>query len=303
MFLEKLIVRSNQGIIRDIPFNLQGLNLILDTTPITQDNTVSGNNVGKTTFIRSIDFCFGSSGKDIYQDKETKTDNEEVKHFLIDSQITFELSLIGKNNIRYLLKRSFSSEEDLVINGIQYSKLSDYNEKLCELLFHISPNETKLSFRHLIKKFVRSDIHSEGNLYRILHHFAKDSVYEALYLFLFGFPEQDIITKRLKIIDETEKKNKELKRIRGKSSLPKLQNRLFQLQKLIEEKEELIKHINLPKTYDELITRLKEVKTKTGGLSSNLGNLNIKISLSQKTKNELIHSQTNIDPKAIEQLY
>ena len=76
MLLEKLTISSKNGVIRDIPFKLQGLNLVIDTTPISDETaTISGNNVGKTTFIRSVDFCFGSSGKDIYVDKENKSDN------------------------------------------------------------------------------------------------------------------------------------------------------------------------------------------------------------------------------------
>ena len=94
MLLEKLTISSKSGIIRDIPFKLQGMNLVIDTTPITSDTTRSGNNVGKTTFIRSIDFCFGSTGKDIYIDKENKSDNTAVKDFLLNGEVSFTLSLL-----------------------------------------------------------------------------------------------------------------------------------------------------------------------------------------------------------------
>ncbi len=303
MLLEKLTISSKSGIIRDIPFKLQGMNLVIDTTPITSDTTRSGNNVGKTTFIRSIDFCFGSTGKDIYIDKENKSDNTAVKDFLLNGEVSFTLSLLNKARKRFVLKRSFNASEDLFINDIKSDSLGDYNKKLNELIFHIKPNETKVSFRNTIKKFVRSDSYSEASLYKILHHTVKDSVYEALYLFLFGFPNQEIISKRLEVSDKIDSHKRELKRISGKSNLPRLQSRLTQLQGVIDEKEEQVKNIDLPKTYDDLLEKLKVLKSKTSELSSLVGNLNTKIDLSQKTRNELLHSESKIDPTAVRKLY
>lgn len=303
MLLEKLTISSKNGIIRDIPFHLKGLNLVIDTTPISEDTTISGNNVGKTTFIRSVDFCFGSSGKDIYVDKENKSDNTAVKEFLFENEVSFTLSLLNKAGEKFTLKRSFNSADDLYINNVKCDSIGDYNKKLNLLIFHIQPSETKVSFRNTIKKFVRSDSYSESSLYKILHHSVKDSVYEALYLFLFGFPNQEVISKRLEIWDKIDSLKKELKRISGKSNLPRLQSRLTQLQGAIDEKESQVKNIDLPKTYDALIERLKILKSRTSELSSTVGNLNTKINLSQKTRNELIHSESKIDPLAINKLY
>ena len=304
MLLEKLTISSKNGVIRDIPFKLQGLNLVIDTTPISDETaTISGNNVGKTTFIRSVDFCFGSSGKDIYVDKENKSDNILVKQFLHENKVTFTLSLLNKDGARFILKRSFDSSNDLFINDIKYNTIGEYNKKLNELIFHIKPTETKVSFRNIIKKFVRSDSYSESSLYKILHHNVKDNVYEALYLFLFGFANQEVITLRLQVSDRIDKLKKELRKISGKSNLPRLQSRLTQLQTAIDEKEDQIKNIDLPKTYDLLIEKLRVLKSATSDLSSKIGNLNTKISLSQKTRNELLHSESKIDPTAVNQLY
>ncbi len=303
MLLEKLTISSKKGIIRDIPFNLQGLNLIIDNTPIFEDKTISGNNVGKTTFIRTIDFCLGSTGKDIYVDKETKSDNERIKLFLFEEDVVFSLSLVNKNAEKILLRRSFNSSNDLYINEIKYDTLGEYNKKLNELLFHLPPSETKISFRNIIKKFVRCDSYSENNLYNILHPNTKKPVYEALYLYLFGFPDQEVISDRLNLLVSTDTLSKELKKIKGKSTLPRLLNRLTQLQGAIDEKEQQIKSIDLPKTYEALIERLKGIKSKTSELSSLIGNINTKIDLSQKTKNELIRSESSIDPASIKKLY
>lgn len=303
MLLERLIISSKDGIIRNIPFKLQGLNLIIDTTPISDNTTISGNNVGKTTFIRSVDFCFGSSGKDIYVDRESKSDNEPVKQFLIENEVLFELSLLNKDSERFILRRSFNSTNDLFINDIKYDSIGDYNKKLNELLFHIKPAETKVSFRNTIKKFVRSDSYSESSLYKILHTTTKDAVYEALYLFLLGFPNPDLLTDRLRVSLKLDSLKSEFKKMSGKSNLPRLQSRLAQLEIVIDEKEKQVKDLDLPKTYADLIDKLKMLKSKTAELSSNVGNLNTKISLSYKTRNELMHSESKIDPQAISKLY
>ncbi len=303
MLLERLVISSKNGIIRDVPFKLQGLNLVVDTTPISENSTISGNNVGKTTFIRSVDFCFGSDGRDIYVDKENKNDNELVKKFLIENEVSFSLSILNNNSERTILRRSFNSANDIIINDVKYDNISSYKRKILDLLFHIPQADTKISLRDIIKKFVRCDSFSESNIYRILHTSKKDSVYEAIYLLLFGFPNQEVITKRLAISDKIDSLKKELKRISGKSNLPRLQSRLLQLQGVIDEKEKQVKKNDLPKTYEALIEKLKGLKSRTAELSSLVGNLNTKISLSQKTRNELIHSESKIDPNAIGKLY
>ena len=62
MFLKYLIIENTNGLVRRIDFH-QGLNLIVDETPSGNEET--GNNVGKTTVLRLIDFCFGMDGSKI----------------------------------------------------------------------------------------------------------------------------------------------------------------------------------------------------------------------------------------------
>ena len=54
MFLRYLRIENIHGLIRHIDFH-QGLNLIVDE--VSTDNEETGNNVGKTTVLRLIDFC------------------------------------------------------------------------------------------------------------------------------------------------------------------------------------------------------------------------------------------------------
>src|SRR5438094_926739 len=80
MYLVDLVVKRGDAVIRHIPFK-NGLNLILDKP--TKTTTQSGNNIGKTTVLRLIDFCLGSEGADIWQDSEFKKKiNQEVYDYL-----------------------------------------------------------------------------------------------------------------------------------------------------------------------------------------------------------------------------
>jgi uncharacterized protein YydD (DUF2326 family) len=72
MFLKSLkITYGNGTIIRNIKFR-SGLNLIIDETPFVSGKE-TGNNVGKTTVLKLVDFCFGATAKTIYSDHENYT--------------------------------------------------------------------------------------------------------------------------------------------------------------------------------------------------------------------------------------
>src|SRR5687768_15696690 len=135
MFLENLKISSRGRIIRDIPFNLKGLNLVIDTTPPTPDKKNSGNNVGKTTFIRCIDFCLGSQGNDLFQDRELKQDNQIVKDFLISNEVVFTLATLDIKGSKSVIKRSLVEGEDLFINEIRYKTITDFRIQLTKLFF------------------------------------------------------------------------------------------------------------------------------------------------------------------------
>src|SRR5690554_2836077 len=93
MFLKNLILENKLGLIREIEFH-KGLNLIVDET-VEKDKKTTGNNVGKTTVLRLVDFCLGSNGKNIYQDSEFKEqENNTIKNFLIDTEVVVILTLV-----------------------------------------------------------------------------------------------------------------------------------------------------------------------------------------------------------------
>ena len=100
MFLKLLTITSGVKVIREIEFH-KGLNLIVDES----EHQITGNNVGKTTVLKLIDFCLGANHKNIYADQETKKQEYKlVKDFLIENKVleTGYRSISGKKRMRVL---------------------------------------------------------------------------------------------------------------------------------------------------------------------------------------------------------
>jgi uncharacterized protein YydD (DUF2326 family) len=57
MFIKSLKISTPDSIIRELTFST-GLNLIIDKTPTTNEQ-LTGNNVGKTTVLKLVDFLLG----------------------------------------------------------------------------------------------------------------------------------------------------------------------------------------------------------------------------------------------------
>ena len=92
MFLKSLTISNSGTPIRQINFR-KGLYLIVDET--TGNRRESGNNVGKTTILRLIDYCFGGDGRNIYSDPEFRDkSNTEVARFLTENNIIITMTLV-----------------------------------------------------------------------------------------------------------------------------------------------------------------------------------------------------------------
>ena len=92
MYIKQLLVSAEREIIREINFS-NGLNLIIDETKNKGDMD-SGNNVGKTTVLKLIYYCFGGDKKDIYTSEENHKDEYVlVKDYLLKKDVFITLLL------------------------------------------------------------------------------------------------------------------------------------------------------------------------------------------------------------------
>jgi uncharacterized protein YydD (DUF2326 family) len=160
MFLKSLTIDNRGDIVRKISFH-KGINLIVDETSTT-NRKESGNNVGKTTVLRLIDFCLGGKGENIYKDPEFKDkgSNSIVKEHLINKNVTITLvlkeDLEVQSSEEIIIRRNFLSRKEKVqeIN----EKTFNNNEFLIELKRLIfKSTENKPSFRQIISKNIRDE--------------------------------------------------------------------------------------------------------------------------------------------------
>ena len=183
------VVEFYQRRVKKIDF-YSGLNIIIDDTP-AEDTKSTGNNVGKTTVLKLIDFCLGAKGSIIYTDTENKKETYDVvKNFLCDEEIEIKLILtedLNDSNAKQLeIQRNFLQRKKAVrkINGKTVLD-KDFED---ELEKNIIPDKDveKPSFRQIISHNIRYKDDSINNTLKTLDKFTSDVEHETLYLYLLG---------------------------------------------------------------------------------------------------------------------
>ncbi|MCZ0933425.1 MAG: AAA family ATPase, partial [Oligoflexia bacterium] len=294
MYLKKLTISSKTGVVREIPFK-KGLNLIVDKT--TSLSTDSGNNVGKTTLLKIIDYCLGGNKHQIYTEKEFKVKNKKVLKTLEENKFIFSLELETKQGSTHTISRSIKGKSS--IDNETMSSEQKFKKLLQEIIFNFS--DTRPTLGQLMNKFIRVDKHQLENALFFLHDTADHSDYEALFMFLFGYRETQNLSKKRKLVDRIKVLKRELKE--NDYNTDELEQQIFLIDKDISElqtmksnfqfKESVANELNSLKTLQETITNLKKEISK----------LNLKISLNYTTLNQLKKSKSNINVTTLKILY
>lgn len=306
MFLKSLIIDNNGLLIREISFH-KGINLIIDDTN-TINKKESGNNVGKTTVLRLIDFCLGGNGENIYKDPEFKDkgSNSLVKEHLINKNVTITLILKEDLDVQsseeIIIRRNFLIRNEKIqeINGISFTNEKEYCAELKKLIFKSS--EPKPSFRQIISKNIRDEKNRLLNTLKVLHSTTTLEEYEALYLFWLGI-DIDSSDKKQKLTQQIKIEQNLQKRLRKDSNLSQLEQALFVIQRTIVELERKKDLFNINEDYNEDLNRLNKVKAELTALTTLISRLEIRRELIIESKDELEKEIVHIDVKQIEALY
>lgn len=304
MFLKNLKIENSGKIIRDIPFQ-KGINLIVDETK-TADKKESGNNVGKTTVLRLIDFCLGGDGKNIYQDTEFKNkSNTQIEQFLKNNDIIITLTLKeildDLNSSEIEIKRNFLTYGEKIqeINGEKYSN-PDFNKKLKELIFHSKAD--KPTFKQIISKNIRDERNRLVNTVKVLDSFTTQEEYEALYLFWLGI-DLDSSDRKQRLISQRKIEENLQKRLRKESSLSQVVQSLLVINRLIEELEAKKDIFNPNENFNEELSALNQIKSDINRYSTEIGGLELRKELIIESKEDLEKDFAEIDIQQIERLY
>lgn len=304
MFLKELKIENKFGVIRSIKFH-KGLNLIIDETNETHKQS-TGNNVGKTTVLRLIDYCFGSDGKNIFQDTEFNgQENTIIKDFLIDTEVIISLLLVDdleNETERILIRRNFLLRKNKIqeINGENYIDKKDFDLNLKQLIF--KTDVEKPTFRQIVSKNIRDEKNKLANIVKVLNPYTATEEYEALYLFWLGI-DTDTHKQKEQLITERKKEEAFQKRLRIEGELSLIEQQLGLLNTKIIELEEVKSKFNFNEKFEEQIKQLNEIKQTISHFSTELSRYEMRRNLILESIDDLKRESSNIDTQQIAFLY
>jgi uncharacterized protein YydD (DUF2326 family) len=306
MYLRELKISKHGSLIRKITFR-PGLNFIVDKTD-PKDRQTTGNNVGKTTVLKVIDFCFGADGKNIYTSSDSgKTADKETEDFLYGNAVDVELTLSDSfepTSKLIILERNFAKRNKAVrkIDGVDYGSNNDaYCDALLKRFFPESKDE-KPTFRQLISHYIRYSNLSVENTIKYLDSFTRNEEYEALYLFMFGCPIDNASkTQELQVEISQEKafqKKLEVQQTKeGFVSVLAVTNE--EIRRLTDKKDSF----NLNEHFKDDVDELSQVKLRLGALSYEINSLKTKLSLIRGSLSMLDQEKADIDISELKSIY
>ncbi len=305
MFIKKLIITTPKKVIRDIEFK-SGLNLIIDNTPTT-DVKLTGNNVGKTTVLKLVDFCLGATPSIIYSDTENKKEVYDlVKNYIVDEEVEITLILVkdlnDPNSKEVVIQRNFLSRKNTVrnINGKAILD-KDFEDELLKLLIPHQKSE-KPTFRQIISHNIRYKDESINNTLKTLDRYTSDVEYETLYLFLLGCSFNDGAKKQA-LLTKMKQEETFKERLEKKQTKTAYEIALSMIEDEISVLNEKKSSFNINEDFENDLEKLNNIKYRINKTSSMISKMNIRKNLIEESKTELEQSISLIDLKQLETLY
>jgi uncharacterized protein YydD (DUF2326 family) len=304
MFLKELLIHHDENLIRKITFK-KGLNLIIDET-LTSDITESGNNVGKTTVLRLVNYCFGTDGANIYTDSEFKEkSSSEIEKYLTENNIIISLTL--KDNLEIpsskevTIRRNFLKRKDklLEINGEKVTS-KNFQTELKEKIF--LSNRKKPTIKQIVAKNIRDDENRVVHTLKVLNQYTKIEEYEALFLFWLGI-EPDSNARKQELIKDKSHETNILERIQKSISIPQINQSLLVINRNIEDLTTRKENLNINENYESDLEDLNTTKQKISEASSRIGSLEMRLNLIKESQFELEKDISDINVDDVKALY
>jgi uncharacterized protein YydD (DUF2326 family) len=305
MFLKQVIIQNKNAIIRDIHFH-KGINLIVDETPVGSSQQATGNNVGKTTVLRLVDYCFGADGKNIYQDTEfNKQPNTTIESFLKDHEIIITVVLVDNLDApieQIVIRKNFLVRNKKLqeINGKNITDNKEFDKELKKEIFKSEVD--KPTFKQIISKNIRDEKNKMANIVKVLNSFTSTPEYEALFLFWLGISTDSHNQKEILSKEKTREENFQ-KRLKKDGELSLIEQQLILVNAKIEELNLKKNKFNLNENYTSDIDKLNDIKSKLNRSATELSRLEIRKDLIYESKEDLEQEYTQIDTSQIRSLY
>lgn len=305
MQLVSLNIRRGDQVLREITFK-DGLNLILDKPTVSGKQ--SGNNVGKTTVLRLIDFCLGSDGSEIWQDPEFKGSiNQEVYDLLHGAPAVFiTLETSDKFRGSHSFRRSFKVKGQkgtglLYIDGVPHDSITAYRDEVKNILF--GTDARKPSLRQLMPKFVRSSNAVMSKTLKFLGSFGSEVDYEAVHLFLLGFFDVGVLEERAALADRRSVVARDLQGASRQRKEGEIEQLLLHLRREIEDAQASIQVRGEVPEIAAAANAVSEIRAHASNVGSALGRIEGEIASINAAIASLKHDYENIDYVAVKSIY
>ena len=305
MYLKQLLVIKNGVILRNINFH-KGLNLIIDETK-EEGSTTTGNNVGKTTVLKLIYFCFGGDPKEIYTSTENAKDEYPlIKEFLTNNNVEVRLTLKEDLNVvdskeivieRNFLKRSKSYRK---INREKYTE-KEFTKELRSLIFNDLESD-KPTLKQLVGHNIRYKDSAISNTIKYLAPYTKDVEYEALYLYLLGCSHKKG-QKKEELLTKLKQEEKFKRRLELSATKNDYAIMLAAVNNNIETLDKKRSNLNINENFEEDLNTLNRIKSDINQLSEGISLLEIRKDLINESKNELEKNNVDIDLVELKLIY
>ena len=300
MQLINLKVFCDEIIIREVQFK-DGINIITNS----EDD---GNQIGKSTALRVLNFCLGSDGKSIWHDPESRTKNEAIEDLVTGGRVLFSLDMcINKKNYRINRRIHKVQQKTRTVQKI-YSSINDdefdtnakFKAALAPILGFSITNPTYSSIKN---RFVRLDKKTASNIYRYLNSNTSDQQYILYYSYLFGFSGHNDLASEIQFGEERNQRNDRISMLLNGRTEQDYKDKLKSIDdeiEILKNKEELFDFKDLQ---NKGVERLRKTREEIAKLTSEISKLNIRISYSQRTISGYEEKKSNINTDLIEKVY
>ncbi len=300
MQLISLKIFHNSEIIRYVPFK-DGINII---TNIGEH----GNQIGKSTALRAISFCLGSDGKNMWKDPDNGNINTDVRNFILNENITFELTI--KGSVTHVLRRKLyevSQKSRKVIktegwvDDVHLTSQDKYKDALAKAVFGYQQN--KPSFNSIKNKFMRIDRLTSNNAYKYLNVHTSNDEYTIIYSALFGFEGHDLLKKDVLIKDQINKKETRRSAFLDGADLISIKDEIEKLDIEIEFFRNKESQFDMSGVQDKVINNLKSHREKIANLSLQIADLETRLIYNKRTIKKYHENIVEIDIKKVNSIY
>ncbi|MFA0628551.1 hypothetical protein AB4589_12075 [Vibrio sp. 10N.222.49.A3] len=299
MQLIKLVVRDGSAVVRECVFN-SGLNIVTNVGE-------HGNQVGKSTVLRVINFCLGSDGVSVWYDPESKQVNDDIFNYVTKGGVYFELSLKMSDEdddvvqiIRTIEKPKSRLKRISWINKDKYTSQKAFEVAIQNTL---NVSYSKPNYKTLKNRLFRVRKEVASAPLRYDNVFTSDDDYRVIYSYLFGFSAHEKVKLEYKLKSDLKSLEARETALKNGKDISEFHLDVERLEKNICNLRSKEKQFDFSSVHIDKLDELTEIRKKISSSSSALYNLETQRDFSKRTIDQYVNKKTEVDIELLSSIY